>query len=180
VTERGVAGTASAWKKWRTRVIGALVLIVVLVCTYFVLAAFLPRWWAQRVADMSGHGSFPKGIGWGFSLGLLSTLIPLLLLLLGATVWRRKGGRFIAGASAMIAVLAALPNLMTLSIVLGGNTAAHAGQRILDVDAPGFRGATLIGAVIAAIVWLFAIFLTVRRWQRRRRAAAAAVSAAQQ
>jgi uncharacterized membrane protein YccC len=50
-----------------------------------------------------------------------------------------------------VAILLALPNLLTLGIVLGSGKAAHAGERTLDVDAPGFRGATL-GAVIAAVI----------------------------
>ena len=47
------------------------------------------------------------------------------------------------------AVLLAIPNLLTLGIVLGVGNAAHAGDRILDVEAPAFRGASLAGALIA-------------------------------
>ncbi|MUL81802.1 MULTISPECIES: permease [unclassified Mycolicibacterium] len=170
MTERGEARTTSkpsAWVHWRGRLIGGLALVVVLVTTYFILAAFLPRWWAQRIADMSGHGSFAKGIGWGLTLGFLGTAIPLLLLLVAVLAWRHRAGPFVGGAAAVVAVIAALPNLMTLSITLGTNSAAHAGQRILDVDAPGFRGATLIAAIIAVVVALFIAFLAVRHRRRK-------------
>ncbi len=62
----------------------------------------------------------------------------------------------------------AIPNLMTLSIVLGNNNAAHAGERILDVDAPAFRGASLVGAIAAVAILLIAVALIGRRrWRRR-------------
>ncbi|WP_228000806.1 permease [Nocardia australiensis] len=157
----------STFTTWRTRIIGGAAVLAVLVIVYFILAAFIPRWWAQRVASMV-HGSFGKGIGWGLFYGGLLTVIPLFLLLLAALTWRRKAGKVIAGAAGALAVLIAIPNLMTLSIVLGDNSAAHAGQRILDVDAPAFRGAALVGAITAAIVFLFALALVARRGWRRK------------
>lgn len=60
----------------------------------------------------------------------------------------------------IVAVIVALPNLLTLSVVLGGNSAAHAGERIMDVDAPGFRGASLAGAIIGVVAFLGVIGLT--------------------
>jgi hypothetical protein len=56
------------------------------------------------------------------------------------------------------ALLVASPNLVTLGIVLGPGGGAHAGERTLDVEAPGFRASSLIGAIVAAltvlVVWL--------------------------
>ncbi|MCX4095102.1 permease [Nocardia sp. alder85J] len=147
---------------WRHRILGALAFVVVLVLAYVLVAAFIPRWWAQRIAGMSGHGSFSRGIWSGLLLGVLCTAIPLLLLLFAATVWGKRGGRFLAGAAAVGAIVIALPNLMTLSIVLGGSSAAHAGERVLDVDAPGFRGATLSGAIVATLLFLLTAFLVLR------------------
>jgi len=138
-----------------------------LVASYFVLAAFIPRWWAQRIADLA-QGSFAKGIGWGLTFGTLCTAVPLVLLLIAPLVWRRRYGRYLAAVSAAAAVVTAIPNSMTLTIVLGDGNGAHAGQRILDVDAPGFRGATAVGAIVAAVVVLGAGFLSAR-WRIRRR-----------
>ncbi len=164
-------GSGSSFATWRNRIVGLLLVIVALVIAYFLLAAFIPRWWAQRIAEMSGHGSFAKGIWSGLALGFLCSLVPLLLLLFAALIWRRRGGRFVAGAAAVLAVAAAVPNLMTLSIVAGGSSAAHAGERVLDVDAPGFRGASLIGAIVAAVLFLLVVFGTARRRFRKHRAA---------
>ncbi|WP_425436999.1 permease [Nocardia amikacinitolerans] len=155
---------------WRNRIIGGAALFVAAVVTYLILAAFIPRWWAQRLAEMV-NGSFAKGIGWGLLLGGMCTLVPLLLLLFAVLMWRKRAGKFLAGAAAVLAVLVAIPNLMTLTIVLGGNNAAHAGERILDVDAPAFRGACLVGAVLAVLFFLGAVYLATRREMRRRKAA---------
>jgi hypothetical protein len=157
--------------KWRNRIIGVLAVAVALVVAYFILASFIPRWWAQRIAAMSGHGSFAKGIWSGLGLGFVCTVVPLFLLMAVAGVWRRRGGRFLAGAAAVLALAVSLPNLMTLTIVWGGSNAAHAGERVLDVDAPGFRGASLIGAIVAAALFGLALFLRIRGRLRTRRAA---------
>ncbi|MFF3224331.1 permease [Nocardia suismassiliense] len=156
--------TGPAWKTWA---VGGLAVLALLFIAYFILSAFIPRWWAQRIAEMV-NGSFSKGIGWGLVFGGVCTVVPLFLLLFAVRVWRRRGGRFMAGVAVVLAVLVAIPNLMTLTIVLGGSNAAHAGQRILDVDAPAFRGATMAGAIAAAAVFLAALFLVVTRWWRRR------------
>ncbi|MGH3953472.1 permease [Mycobacteroides salmoniphilum] len=161
------AGKESFWARWRGRVIGVIALLLALVAVYFALSAFIPRWWAQRIADMSGHGSFTKGIGSGLALGVLCTGIPLLLALWAFLLRGRRGGKFFAGVLTLLAVIIAVPNLMTLTIVLGTSNSAHAGERVLDVEAPGFRGATAIGASIALLVVLAVSFFVLRNWRRR-------------
>ncbi|NEW41430.1 permease [Nocardia cyriacigeorgica] len=161
---------------WRTRIIAGTVLVVVLIVAYLILAAFIPRWWAQRVGEMVG-GSFSKGIGWGLVYGGLCTAVPLFLLLVAVLVWKRRGGKVIAGGAVVLAVIFAIPNLMTLTVVLGGNNAAHAGERIMDVDAPAFRGAALAGALIGLLIFLAVVVLVVKRGWRRRAQAKAAVEA---
>ncbi|MFC9788721.1 hypothetical protein [Rhodococcus sp. NPDC127528] len=141
------------WPGWARKTVAAVVLLLVLVVAYFVLAAFLPRWWAQQAGSLSS-GSFSRGIAWGLLYGLLCTLLPLLLIRLAWRVRGRKYSRVAQIASVVLAVVLALPNLMTLSVVLGNSAAAHAGERILDVDAPGFRGASLVGAILGAITFV--------------------------
>ena len=108
-------------------------------------AAFIPRWWAQRVGDQANE-SFTGGIMLGLFYGFVFTVLPLLLIIWG--IRRRRSGRMwlwiLVGA-----MLLALPNLFTLGITLGPGSGAHAGDRTLDVEAPGFRGATLGGALLA-------------------------------
>jgi hypothetical protein len=64
----------------------------------------------------------------------------------------------------------AAPNLLTLGIVLGRGNGAHAGDRILDVEAPEFRGGTLAGALLAGACVAVAWYLLASRRRARRRA----------
>ncbi|MGZ8686865.1 MAG: permease [Gaiellaceae bacterium] len=133
--------------------------------------AFLPRWWSHRIADQA-NGSFTSGIGLGLFYGFAFTLLALVVLWFGVrriTSW--KGRLILLGA----ALLVASPNLLTLGIVLGPGGAAHAGERTLDVDAPGFRASSLIGAVVAVVV-VFSVGLLLGS-RRRSRVEAAALRA---
>ncbi|HEU0305284.1 MAG TPA: hypothetical protein VFR32_11960 [Gaiellaceae bacterium] len=128
-------------------------------------AAFIPRWWAHRVGDQANE-SFAGGIMLGLFYGFVFTVLPLLLIVWG--IRRRRSGRawlFILAGAALLA----LPNLMTLGIVFGPGGAAHAGERTLDVKAPGFRNASLAGALLAVAAIGFVWYLVSSR--RRARAA---------
>lgn len=138
---------------WVKRVIWVAALLAVLVIAYFILAAFLPRWWAQQAGEMAS-GSIGKGVAWGLLFGILCTLVPLLLCRAAWSLRRRSRMRFLLIALLLLGIALAIPNLLTLSVALGSNNAAHAGERILDVDAPGFRGASLVGAIIGALAFL--------------------------
>jgi MFS family permease len=139
-------------------VAGAALLAVVFAITV------LPRWWAHRIGDRV-DGRFSGGVVTGLALGTLATFAALLVARLAfrrRLAWKRRG-LALAGALAL-----ASPNLTTLGIVVGRGGAAHAGERTLDVEAPGFRGATLVGVLlgVAAFVglrWL----LSSRRRSRR-------------
>ena len=94
----------------------------------------------------------------GLFYGFVFTVLPLLLIVWG--IRRRRSGRMwlwiLVGAG-----LLALPNLMTLGIMLGPGSGAHAGDRTLDVEAPGFRGATLGGVLLALAAIGFIWYLPV-------------------
>lgn len=143
----------SGLPSWAKKAIGIAVLLVVLVLAYFILAAYLPRAWAQNVGGLAG-GSFGGGILWGLLFGTLCTLLPLLLFRWAWRLFRRRRFKPVQIVLLILGILVVLPNLLTLSVVLGGNSAAHAGERIMDVDAPGFRGASLAGAIIGVVLFL--------------------------
>ncbi|MGW0173086.1 hypothetical protein ACWDUM_04520 [Rhodococcus sp. NPDC003322] len=154
-------GTPS-WVKWTA---WGLILVVFLVVSYFVLAAFLPRWWAQQAGSLAA-ASMTRGILWGLTFGFVCTLVPLSLF---TVAWRSRRWRFakVSVIAALVAgLLVAAPNLLTLSVVAGNGTAAIAGARILDVDAPGFRGATLVGVIAGALIFVAAAWLSFR-YRRR-------------
>ena len=129
---------------WKKRAILAGSALVLLVIAYFVLSAFLPRWWSLRVESLADR-TFTKGIAFGLLFGVLCTLAPLLLFWTAFSVRNRRGGKPLAIGAIVLALVTAIPNLLTLTIVLGTSNAAHAGERTLDTSAPGFRGATLLG-----------------------------------
>ncbi|GAA2133548.1 hypothetical protein GCM10009760_09870 [Kitasatospora kazusensis] len=136
-------------------------LLVVLVVVYLILAATIPRWWSQRVGDAVG-GHLGTGLVLGLCIGISCTLLPLMVAWIGLR--KRRTWKAVA-AWLSLAVVLALPNLWTLGVVVGGGSGAHAGRRVMDVNAPWFRGASLVGAVIAAVA--FAGFLLVTRSRRR-------------
>jgi MFS family permease len=139
---------AQRMREWRNRGIAVAIGLALLVILYFVAAAFLPRWWAHTVARQA-HSSFAAGILWGLFYGIVFTFFPLLL---AWQVRRRPLAWQVRVGMIVVALLLAIPNLLTLSVVVGVSKAASAGDRILDVDAPGFRGATLTGAIIGAVL----------------------------
>jgi glucan phosphoethanolaminetransferase (alkaline phosphatase superfamily) len=144
----------------RRLILGGSALIAA-VAAWFIGAAVLPRWWAQRLGDLV-DGRLTVGSLVGVVLGVLFTLLPIAVLLSGwrfRRTWRRAIGALI------LALIAAAPNLLTLGIVIGDGNAAHAGERILDVDGPGIRGGTLVGVVIGVLI---AIALRYLVWSRAR------------
>ncbi|RPF19872.1 hypothetical protein [Myceligenerans xiligouense] len=153
----GPAGASSSdnvwldWRGWIKRVIVAVALVVVVWLVYQFLAAFLPRWWAQTIGD-AVDGSFAAGAWWGFLIGLVFTAGPVVLLLLAA--WPGPRSAPVRTGLVVLAILCAAPNLLTMAVVLGSSNAAHAGERIMDVDAPAFRGASLAGALTGGILAL--------------------------
>jgi uncharacterized membrane protein len=103
----------------------------------------------------------------GVVSGAAFTFLPLLALWAGFRF--RKGWRRVL-VWLLIAVVLGLPNLFLLGIVFGSGNAAHAGERILDVEGPGFRGASLVGAVLGAIAFFALLYLVLSRKSRGRRA----------
>ncbi|GAA3517092.1 hypothetical protein GCM10022234_10560 [Aeromicrobium panaciterrae] len=148
---------------WVLRIVLVLVALVAAFIAFRVAAAFFPRWWAQRVADQV-QGGFTAGTLWGLFYGFLFTFVPLLILFQIRRRFFNWTWRLIV---ALFAIVLAAPNWLTLSVVLGTSKAAHAGERIMDVDAPNFRAGTLIGAVIGAAA---ALALTATSlWMTRRK-----------
>ena len=149
------------WPRWAKRALMVIVAVVALIGLGLLGAAFLPRWWSHRVADQA-NGSFTGGILLGIFYGFVFTVLPLAMLRFTfhrRRPWKTWGWMFV------VAVLLATPNLLTLGIVLGSGKGAHAGERTLDVDAPGFRGASLGGAIAAVVAFVLWEYL---RYSRRR------------
>jgi hypothetical protein len=158
------AGQVEQRTPWRRRTIFGLIGLVLLVCGYFFAAAFLPRWWAHRLGSQVG-GSFAGGVWWGLFYGVIFTAIPLLV---ARQAIRRRFGWQVKIGIVVVALLLATPNLMTLGIVFGSGNAAHAGERILDVEAPAFRWASFFGAIGGVLVAAGIQYLVSSRRRRGR------------
>lgn len=163
--QTGIAARAGdAATVWARRTVGAVAVLAVLVIVYFSLAAIVPRWWAERLGRII-DGSMSKGVGLGLLIGVVCTAVPVLLLYYAARKIRSRPG--IAIASAVLAIILAVPNLLTLTIVLGNGNAAHAGERILDVDGPMFRGASAVGAAVGALLAIALAIWSLGRGKRK-------------
>lgn len=158
-------------KGWARKGMFAIIGIAVLVAIYFILAALLPRWWSGFIGRQV-DGRMTSGISTGLALGVLCTFIPIVCFAL-TVVNRGKLRNTLSWLFAIVGVVTAIPNLLTLTVVLGGGNGAHAGERILDVEAPGFRGATLIGALIAVVIAAVVIFYIARYRHRGKQLTAA-------
>ena len=151
--------------QWRRNLILLAVALVAIVLAYLIGGAVLPRWWAHRIGDQV-DGSMLAGIGLGLFYGFVFTFLPLLVL--GLAVRRKRSWRFRAWV-AVAALVLAIPNLLTLGIVVGNGSAAHAGERTLDVEAPDFRASTLVGAVVAVLAFIAMRYLLASRRRGRAR-----------
>ncbi|MCA0159074.1 hypothetical protein LB823_22980 [Tsukamurella sp. M9C] len=170
-TAAGDAATRAgdAAKKWLKRAIVAAILVAVLIAAYFALAAYLPRKWADMLVGWVGtDGGTLKGTVFGLGIGFLCAGLPLLILWFAAK--RAASHPKIATVLGLIAVVAAVPNLMTLAVAIGTGSGANYARTKLDQNAAGFRWSTLIGVIIGVVAAIaVAIFLEVQRRKRAKK-----------
>jgi len=152
---------ASRGRSWNFRAGLALALLVLLLVGYFVGVALVPREWARFIGNRV-DGRLWAGTTYGLLLGFVCTVLSLAVLrqAFRPMSWAMRGVILVLWAAVSV------PNLMTLGIVVGDGKAAHAGERILDVDGPGFRAATALGTGAAVVVMLAVLAF---RWQVRDR-----------
>lgn len=161
-TEPGTAAAAGDHRDFTRRVIAIVLVIIALVVFYFLAAAYIPRWWSHRMGDAI-DGSLSTGALLGVCFGIVFTILPLGLLWLTMRRPMRWKTRVLW---LVLAAILAAPNLMTLGVAIGTGSGAHAGQRTMDVRAPMFRGATAIGALAAAVIFIAMVVVYRRRGPR--------------
>lgn len=149
---------------FKKKLILGVVVLALLIAAYFVLGAFVPRWWSQRIGS-AVHGSISTGTVLGLAIGFTFTVVPLFVFTLAL---RRRSSWKLRVTWIVLALILAAPNLATLTVTAGDGSGAHAGQRTMDVNAPAFRGASLGGALIALGVYLLVMFFYLRRRPGRR------------
>jgi len=148
---------------WKLRIAMGLGLLVLLLIGYLIAVMLVPREWSRFIGNRV-DGRLLIGSSYGLVIGFVCTLLPLVILrqTLRPMTWA------VRGVVALMAAVAAVPNLMTLSVVWGSGNAAHAGERILDVDGPGFRGGSAWGAAfgVLAMIGLVVFRLRMNRGDR--------------
>jgi len=149
---------------WSTRIALVLVTLVLLALAVVLAVNLLPSWWAHRVGEVS-DGKFTSATFAGLTCGFVFTAAPLLMT---RRVFARHGSLVSRVVWLLLAALVAAPNLTTLAIVVGTGDAAHAAERTFDVEAPGFRNATAIGAAVAVVFVVMLWFLLAGRRRRGR------------
>lgn len=162
--ERSGATALPAGRTWQQRFVLVLVAVIALALVLLFVVAFLPRWWAHRIANQV-DGSYTSGVVWGLFAGAVFTAIPLVV---GRFAFRRHVAWRTRGILLAVALVLAAPNLLTLGIVLGNGDAARDAQATLQNRGTGFRGASLIGAIVGAVLVAFAFYLLASRRSRRR------------
>jgi len=154
---------ARRWLKTALWIVGGIAAALIL---GKIAGAFFPRWWAHRVGDQV-NDSIAAGIALGLFYGFTFVALPILVL---RWAFRKRRHWKAWAISFGVALVLALPNLLTLGIALGSGHAAHAGERTLDVEAPAFRTSSLIGAIAAVVAWAAFEYMLISRWLSRRRA----------
>ena len=149
---------------WAKRLLIVIVSLVCLIGLGLLGAAFLPRWWAHRIGGQV-NGSISVGVALGLFYGFVFTALPLAVL---RYAFGKRRPLKIWAFTVLIAIVLALPNLLTLGIVLGSGNAAHAGERTLDVEAPAYRGAALAGVLSAVAAFGLLAYLVSARGRARR------------
>ena len=151
------ATTLKLRSNWKVRLLLGVISLLTLLVIYATATIFMPVWWATKI---SSHNAGSATGGWisGFSIGFVFTLIPLLVL--WQVHYRKLSWRW-RGVIALAAVVLALPNWLTLGIFWNPSDPAQKAQAILNTGATWFGGASLVGAVSAAvtasvlvIIWL--------------------------
>lgn len=151
------------------KVVNWLVLVLVLVAVGYLAYAtareFFPRWWAEQVG-LQVMGSYTRGMIFGLCVGAAFTFVPLLLL---AQVRRRFFSWTWRIIIALLALVFALPNWLTVAVAIGASRGAQDGRIIMTAEAPGFRNGSAIGAIVGGVIGLIVVGTSMRLSQQRKR-----------
>ncbi len=164
MTDREIQPVNPSDDRRRSSPLTILILVGLALLFLIGLSAFLPRWWSHRIADQA-NGSFASGIGLGLFYGFVFTVLALAIAWFGLRRVHSWKGR--ARRARRRAFSSPRRTCSHSRSSLGVGNASHAGERTLDVEAPGFRASSLSGAV-GATVALVALALLLRSRRRSR------------
>lgn len=150
------------------KVLNWLVLLLVLtalaVLAFGIVREFLPRRWAEEIVAIV-DGTRIRGLLYGFGVGLVFTLIPLLVLAQARRRFFNWTWRLIV---LVVALLLAAPNWLTIAVAIGRSRSSIDGRILLDQSGQGFRDGSAGGAIVGGVLALIFIAFSLRLSQRRR------------
>lgn len=150
----------------KTKVIAGGVAAVVVIVGFLILKRFLPQWWGVGISHRV-DGSFGRGCTYGLVFGLGGVALALIFGLVAILSFRRGTRNIPSLVCAVLAFAVLIPNLLTLAVVTGSSSAERAGQAALDYNGAGFRGATLVGAILGVAIGLIIDFYILRTRRSR-------------
>lgn len=136
--------------RWGLRIGLGVAAVVLLAIVYLIVRLFLPVWWATNIGNQT-QGSITSGIILGLVYGFVFTFVPLLV------VWQARYKRVSwpwKTVIVMVAILLAIPNLLTLSIYANSSSAAAKARSMIDISATWFPSWSIGGAVAALVLFL--------------------------
>ena len=136
--------------RWGLRVGLGVAALVLLVIVYLVVRLFLPVWWATNIGNQT-QGSVTSGIILGLVYGFIFTFVPLLV------VWQARYKKVSwpwKAAIVLVAVLLAIPNLLTLSIYANSSSSAAKARSMIDISATWFPSWSIGGAAAALVLFV--------------------------
>ncbi|MBV1780459.1 hypothetical protein KRR55_15180 [Paeniglutamicibacter sp. ABSL32-1] len=136
--------------RWGLRIGLGVAALILLAIVYLVIRLFLPVWWATNIANQT-QGSITSGIILGLVYGFIFTFVPLLV------VWQARYKKVSWPWKAVIvvvAVLLAIPNLLTLSIYANSSSSAAKARSMIDISATWFPSWSIGGAAAALVLFL--------------------------
>jgi hypothetical protein len=150
----GSTGDTRAGQDWFSRLILWSTAIVVGLALLAIAAAYLPGWWAHRVADVAAGNRAAAVLG-GLACGAVFSALPLLA---GRSAVR-PGLRPVARLVRLLeGGLLTVPNLLTLGVATRSGQDGELARAVLDVRAPGFAVSTVIGApagiALVVVTWV--------------------------
>ena len=146
---RGPRAAAATKPRWGLRIGLGAAGLALLAALFLVLRLFMPVWWATRIANQT-QGSLSGGLLLGLTYGFLFTFIPLLI------AWQARYKKVSwpwKWAIIGVAILAALPNLLTLGIYLNSSGAAQKARLMIDTSATWFPSWSIGGSVAGALLF---------------------------
>lgn len=136
--------------RWGLRLGLGAAALVLLAIVYIVVRLFLPVWWATRIGNQT-QGSITSGILLGLIYGFVFTFVPLLI------VWQARYKKVSwpwKTVIVLVAVLVAIPNLLTLSIYANSSSAAAKARTMIDTSATWFPSWSIGGAIAGVLLFV--------------------------